>query len=91
MGSESSCTAVYLSGEVPNLVSYHIGRDNRTTSDTRLTYMTTGVLLRKLIRLGTLRGYTHIILDEVSTQRLHSHYTGRGEDSEATLTLYWTR
>lgn len=38
---------------------------NTTSEDTRLTYCTTGVLLRKLIRSKTMLDYTHVILDEV--------------------------
>lgn len=30
-----------------------------------ITYMTIGILLQKLIRKGSLREYTHIIIDEV--------------------------
>ena len=47
------------------LVGYQIGMDKQVNEDTRLTYMTTGVLLRKLCHAGTLNEYTHIILDEV--------------------------
>ena len=47
------------------LVGYQIGMDKQVNADTRLTYMTTGVLLRKLCHAGSLNEYTHIILDEV--------------------------
>ena len=47
------------------LVGYQIGMDKQVNSDTRLVYMTTGVLLRKLCNTGNLNEYTHIILDEV--------------------------
>ena len=39
--------------------------DHKANADTRLTYMTTGVLLRKLICNQSLGEFTHIILDEV--------------------------
>ena len=47
------------------LVGYQIGMDKKVNEDTRLTYMTTGVLLRKLINTDALKEFTHIILDEV--------------------------
>ncbi|KAL5251561.1 hypothetical protein ACHWQZ_G017059 [Mnemiopsis leidyi] len=47
------------------LVGYQIGMDKKVNEDTRLVYMTTGVLLRKLINAQTLKEFTHIILDEV--------------------------
>ena len=39
--------------------------DRCAGDDTRVTYMTTGILLRKLISTRNLNEYTHIILDEV--------------------------
>ena len=47
------------------LVGYQIGMDKKVNEDTRLVYMTTGVLLRKLINTQSLKEFTHIILDEV--------------------------
>ncbi|CAK8683080.1 unnamed protein product [Clavelina lepadiformis] len=52
-------------GPVGHLIGYQVGLDKKTSSDTRITYMTTGVLLRHLIVRKTLQDYTHIILDEV--------------------------
>lgn len=52
--------------ELGTLVGYQIALDSRhVTSDTRLTYCTTGLLLEKLIHTKTLSHYSHIILDEV--------------------------
>ena len=45
-----------------------VGMDKGVTEDTRLTYCTTGVLLQKLINAKNMQQYTHIILDEVSTE-----------------------
>ncbi|XP_014605704.1 PREDICTED: probable ATP-dependent RNA helicase spindle-E [Polistes canadensis] len=50
---------------VGTLVGYKIGMMNCTSKDTRLTYCTTGVLLRVLIYKKHMLEYTHIILDEV--------------------------
>ena len=47
------------------LVGYQVGRERKVTEDTRITYMTTGVLLQKLIKNKNLGEYTHVILDEV--------------------------
>ena len=47
------------------LVGYHVGLDKKTSEDTRITYVTTGVLLRQLIKAKNLHNFTHIILDEV--------------------------
>nr|CAD7200042.1 unnamed protein product [Timema douglasi] len=50
---------------LPSVVGYHVGLNNQTSEDTRLTFCTTGVLVQKMINKKTLEGYTHIILDEV--------------------------
>ncbi|KAL0869154.1 hypothetical protein ABMA27_007445 [Loxostege sticticalis] len=51
--------------DVGGLVGYQVGLENRTTTDTRIHYVTTGVLLQKLVAAKTMNEYTHIILDEV--------------------------
>lgn len=48
-----------------SLVGVQVGMYKQTSKDTRLTYCTTGVLLRKLISAKNMLDYTHIILDEV--------------------------
>lgn len=40
--------------------------------DTLITYMTTGVLLQKLISLKSFKEFTHIIIDEVHERDLNS-------------------
>ena len=48
------------------LVGYQVGLDRANKSqDTRLLYVTTGVLKRQIIAKKNLNNYTHIILDEV--------------------------
>ncbi|PIK52137.1 putative ATP-dependent RNA helicase TDRD9 isoform X2 [Apostichopus japonicus] len=42
-----------------------VGLEKKTSPDTRLTYVTTGILLQKLINSRSMSEYTHIILDEV--------------------------
>lgn len=51
--------------QLGTLVGYQIGMKSCFSNDTRLTYCTTGVLLRKLINSKNMLDYTHIILDEV--------------------------
>ncbi|XP_041969908.1 probable ATP-dependent RNA helicase spindle-E isoform X2 [Aricia agestis] len=51
--------------DVGGLVGYQVGLENKTTTDTRISYVTTGVLLQKLVAAKTMNEYTHIILDEV--------------------------
>ena len=50
---------------VGTLVGYQVGLNSATSSDTRLTFCTTGVLLQKLINKKNMNDYTHVILDEV--------------------------
>ncbi|XP_074032862.1 tudor domain containing 9 protein spindle E isoform X2 [Leptinotarsa decemlineata] len=44
---------------------YQVGLEKKISPDMILTYMTTGVLLQKLIHAQSLHHYTHIIIDEV--------------------------
>ncbi|XP_029973303.1 ATP-dependent RNA helicase TDRD9 [Salarias fasciatus] len=48
-----------------SLVGYQIGLERVATVHTRLIYMTTGVLLQKVVSSKCLAEYTHIFLDEV--------------------------
>uniref|UniRef100_UPI0035900AED ATP-dependent RNA helicase TDRD9-like n=1 Tax=Myxine glutinosa TaxID=7769 RepID=UPI0035900AED len=48
-----------------SVIGYQVGLDQKTSDDTRLTYMTTGILLRKLISTKSLSTFTHIFIDEV--------------------------
>lgn len=50
---------------VGQVVGYQVGLEKETSCDTRITYVTTGVLLQILIRAKSLNPYTHIIMDEV--------------------------
>ena len=51
-----------------SLVGYQIGRDKCTSEDTRLTYVTTDVLLNKLIHSKNMNQFTHVVLDEVGKE-----------------------
>ncbi|XP_021259648.1 putative ATP-dependent RNA helicase TDRD9 isoform X2 [Numida meleagris] len=47
------------------LVGYQVGLENMSTMETRLLYMTTGVLLQKVVNAKSLTEFTHIFIDEV--------------------------
>uniref|UniRef100_A0A182M8T6 Probable ATP-dependent RNA helicase spindle-E n=1 Tax=Anopheles culicifacies TaxID=139723 RepID=A0A182M8T6_9DIPT len=51
--------------ELGSLVGFKVGLKEKVSADTRLLYVTTGVLLNSLISSKSLSYYTHIILDEV--------------------------
>ncbi|CAG4957696.1 unnamed protein product [Colias eurytheme] len=51
--------------DVGGIVGYQVALENRTSNDTRISYVTTGVLLQKLVNAKNMNEYTHIILDEV--------------------------
>ena len=51
--------------QLSTLVGYQVYNDRVTSEDTRLTFVTTGVLLEKLISMKNMNEYTHVILDEV--------------------------
>lgn len=53
-----------------SLVGYAIRLESKTTSTTRITYATTGVLLRMLEASQNLLEITHLILDEVHERTL---------------------
>ncbi|GFR02577.1 ATP-dependent RNA helicase TDRD9 [Trichonephila clavata] len=51
--------------QLGSIVGYQVAIDSRISSDTRLNYMTTGVLLEKLVNSKRMDMYTHVIIDEV--------------------------
>ncbi|XP_060080350.1 ATP-dependent RNA helicase TDRD9-like, partial [Ylistrum balloti] len=51
--------------QLGTVCGYQVGMDKMTSEDTRLTYVTTGVLLQKLINTKNMLQFTHVILDEV--------------------------
>ncbi|XP_054758320.2 ATP-dependent RNA helicase TDRD9-like isoform X1 [Lytechinus pictus] len=60
--------------QLGSLVGYKVGMDRTTSPDTRLTYVTTGVLLQKLINTKNMNEYSHIILDEVHERDLDTDF-----------------
>ena len=57
-------------------VGYQIRLERKVTPETRLIYMTTGILLRRLAADPDLVGITHIIVDEVPCLPVVSCCTG---------------
>lgn len=57
---------------IGGIIGYQVGMDKRLSEDTRLTYMTTGVLLQLLISRKSLGEWTHIIIDEVHERDLET-------------------
>ncbi|XP_064600454.1 ATP-dependent RNA helicase TDRD9-like isoform X1 [Liolophura sinensis] len=51
--------------DLGTICGYQVGLDKTAGEDTRLLYVTTGTLLRKLINAKTMTQFTHVILDEV--------------------------
>ncbi|XP_007942813.1 ATP-dependent RNA helicase TDRD9 [Orycteropus afer afer] len=47
------------------MVGYQVGLEKIATEDTKLIYVTTGVLLQKLVSAKSLMEFTHIFIDEV--------------------------
>eukprot|EP00250_Pteridium_aquilinum_P019840 c24596_g1_i1 orf=694-3741(-) len=54
-------------------VGYQIRLESKQSASTRLLFCTTGVLLRKLVQDPTLRGISHVLVDEI-------HERGMNED-----------
>jgi len=50
---------------VGETVGYQIRLENKTSQMTQLSYVTTGILLRRLTTGGTILGISHVIIDEV--------------------------
>ena len=52
--------------ELGDMIGYQVGMDKKSSNEnTRLLYVTTGILLQRLIRTKSLRPFTHVIIDEV--------------------------
>jgi HrpA-like RNA helicase len=51
--------------QIGNMVGYQIRMEAKRSSRTKLLFCTTGVILRRLQEDSTLKGITHVIVDEV--------------------------
>lgn len=60
---------------IGSVVGYQVGMENKTSkTDTLVTFMTTGVLLQKLISQKSMKEFTHIFIDEVHERDLESDF-----------------
>lgn len=50
--------------------------DPKVSADTRLTYVTTGVLLEKLVAEKNMNKFTHVIIDEVMFKKVTCVFLG---------------
>ncbi|KAG5186900.1 P-loop containing nucleoside triphosphate hydrolase protein [Tribonema minus] len=64
---------VVVEGET-GTVGYRIRLESRASAATRLTFCTTGVLLRRLTTDGGLDGITHVLVDEVHERGLETDF-----------------
>ncbi len=60
-----------LASDLGGLVGYQIRHENRTGPETRLKYMTEGILLRELLADPLLRRYSAVILDEIHERNVN--------------------
>lgn len=60
--------------KIGGLVGYQIRLENKISSKTRLTFCTTGILLRRLESDPTLQNVTHIVVDEVHERSEERYY-----------------
>lgn len=52
------------------MVGYQIRLESKTSGRTRLTFLTTGILLRRLQEDPELEGVSHLLIDEVHERDL---------------------
>ena len=63
--------ALELQDRVGNKVGYQVAMESRTSPETRVLFMTTGIFLMRLVNSPeSLHRYTHIIMDEVHERDL---------------------
>ena len=60
--------------EQNNWVGYKVRSDSCVTSETKLIYCTTGILIRELTSDPQLRNYSHVLVDEVHERSLQSDF-----------------
>lgn len=58
---------------VGNLVGYQIRMEAKRSSETRILFCTTGVILRRMIDDPELKGISHVLVDEVHERQVRLH------------------
>ena len=61
-------------GGYGSLVGHHVRLDAKVTKDTRLTFMTAGILLRKMHGDPLLSDVSHVVLDEIHERSLDGDF-----------------
>ena len=61
-------------GGAGSLVGHHVRLDAKVTKNTRLTFMTAGILLRKMHGDPLLRDVSHVVLDEIHERSLDGDF-----------------
>ncbi|KAL2039774.1 hypothetical protein N7G274_007633 [Stereocaulon virgatum] len=72
--SEELGESKYDVGTSRSLVGYAIRLESQVTTETRLVYATTGIVMRMLERSDDLADLTHLILDEVHERSIDSDF-----------------
>lgn len=78
------------------LVGYQIAMDKVVSEDTRLSFVTTGVLLQKLVNMKNMNQFTHIILDEVHLVQLSFEQVWMSlsyrytRETRTQISVYWS-
>ena len=63
--------AIELGDQIGGLVGYQVGMEARSSSRTKILFMTTGIFLMRLVNNPqSLEKYTHIIMDEIHERDL---------------------
>jgi HrpA-like RNA helicase len=60
--------------EVGQTVGYNVRLESASSAATRVMYVTTGVLLRRLISDPALRGVTHVVIDEAHERDINTDF-----------------
>lgn len=68
-------------------MGYQIRLESRVSQSTRLTFCTTGILLRRLTSDDTLAGVSHVIVDEVGRRSYFQGHTRSVDECRQALRL----
>ncbi|KAG7388339.1 ATPdependent RNA helicase [Phytophthora pseudosyringae] len=60
--------------DIADVVGYQIRMDSKKSSNTRLLFCTTGVLLRRLLNDRQLSGVSHVVVDEVHERNVDTDF-----------------
>ncbi|CAL8138716.1 unnamed protein product [Orchesella dallaii] len=72
--SVASRVAAERKSEIGELIGYRVGMEKKVSRNTRLTYLTTGTLLQRIIEKKSIKEFSHIIIDEVHERDLETDF-----------------